>query len=222
MQHLTFNEALGGKPLSDILTEEDADTQVALLQPMPLQDTWVLWEMRAGASYVDSMKEVVSFKTAQEFWSIWNGVPQPSILLDSKRIIRAEGSQVTQIDAIMLFKQGIRPEWEDPLNAKGGHLQVQLKPPLGGAQIDEYWNNVVLGMIGATIAPSDMITGIRLVDKLKAGMLRIELWFTRYSDTDAVNALKKSIEQCMCQKLDGTQGLPVKFEVKSHDNTVKH
>eukprot|EP00930_Biecheleria_cincta_P049777 TRINITY_DN34982_c0_g1_i1.p1 TRINITY_DN34982_c0_g1~~TRINITY_DN34982_c0_g1_i1.p1 ORF type:complete len:223 (-),score=38.24 TRINITY_DN34982_c0_g1_i1:305-973(-) len=222
MQHLTFNEALREKPLSDILPEEDGDTQVALLQPMPLQDTWVLWEMRAGGSYADSMKEVVAFKTAQEFWSIWNGVPQPSILLDSKRIIRAEGSTQTQIDAIMLFKQGIRPEWEDPLNAKGGHLQIQLKPSIGGAQIDEYWNNIVLGMIGATIAPSDMITGIRLVDKLKAGMLRIELWFTRYSDTDAVNTLKKSTEQCFCQRLDGSQGIPVKFEIKSHDNTGKH
>jgi len=217
MQHLTFNEALREKPLSDILPEEDAEMQVALLQPMALQDTWVLWEMRAGGSYADSMKEVVSFKTAQEFWSIWNGVPQPSSLLDSKRIIRAEGSQQTQIDAIMLFKQGIRPEWEDPLNAKGGHLQVQLKPPTGGGQIDEYWNNIVLGMIGATIAPSDMITGIRLVDKLKAGMLRIELWFTRYSDTDAVRTLQKNIEHCMCQRLDGSQGLPVRLELKAHD-----
>ena len=58
----------------------------------------------------------------------------------------------------------VRPEWEDPLNATGGHFQagaevglsfrgqvthvcqVQLKSSIGGAQIDEYWNNIVLGM----------------------------------------------------------------------------
>ena len=65
--------------------------------------------------------------------------------------------------------------------------QVQLKPNVGGAQIDEYWNNIVLGMalaldeldragfwalgqtgvvvsnheVGGTIDPYDMITGAR-------------------------------------------------------------
>ena len=149
-------------------------------------------------------------------------MPQPSELLDGKRITRDNailagfilflrrgqgGGSQTPIDAIMIFKDGVRPEWEDPLNASGGHFQahlsaqlhrpseVQLKPNVGGAQIDEYWNNIVLGMVGGTIDPYDMITGVRLVDKLSgakalldrrenrldqaAGLLRIELWFSR-------------------------------------------
>ena len=66
----------------------------------------------------------------------------------------------------MIFRDNIRPEWEDRMNEKGGHFQFQLKPNVGGGQIDEYWNNLVLGMIGATIEPANMITGVRLVDKL--------------------------------------------------------
>jgi hypothetical protein len=31
--------------------------------------------------------------------------------------------------------------------ARRSHSQVQLKPSTGGAQIDEYWNNIVLGMV---------------------------------------------------------------------------
>lgn len=31
--------------------------------------------------------------------------------------------------------------------ARCSHSQVQLKPSTGGAQIDEYWNNIVLGMV---------------------------------------------------------------------------
>ncbi len=31
------------------------------------------------------------------------------------------------IECIMLFKEGIRPEWEDPENAGGGHFVVQLR-----------------------------------------------------------------------------------------------
>ncbi|CAE7447963.1 tif452 [Symbiodinium sp. CCMP2592] len=224
MQYLSFNEAVGGKGQIKGLPEEDSDTQRALLDPMPLRDTWVLWEQAVppsdgkSSAYADSMKEIVPFKTAQEFWSIWNGVPQPSELLDNKRITRDNGGNPTAIDAIMIFKKGVRPEWEDPLNATGGHFQVQLKSSIGGAQIDEYWNNIVLGMVGGTIEPYDMITGVRLVDKLSgakaAGILRIELWFTKYDNQDAVNALKKSMEKTMCEKLDGTPGTAVKIELK--------
>mmetsp|Transcript_27650 Transcript_27650/g.60213 ORF Transcript_27650/g.60213 Transcript_27650/m.60213 type:complete len:234 (-) Transcript_27650:82-783(-) len=233
MQFLSFNEAVGGKGQITGLPEEDSDTQKALLDPMPLKDTWVLWEQAVpagGNSFHESLKKIVGFKTAQEFWSIWNGVPQPSELLENKRITRdnpGSGSQPTAIDAIMIFKEGVRPEWEDPLNASGGHFQVQLKPSTGGAQIDEYWNNIVLGMVGGTIDPYDMITGVRLVDKLSgakaAGILRIELWFTRYEDNPAVTTLKKNMEKCLCQKLDGSAGPTVqKIELKAHATAGKH
>ncbi|CAK0840225.1 unnamed protein product [Prorocentrum cordatum] len=76
------------------------------------------------------------------------------------------------------------------MNANGGHFQFQLKPSIGGGQVDEYWNNLVLGMIGATIEPANMITGIRLVDKLSgpraANVIRLEVWFSNYDDTQAV------------------------------------
>ena len=50
-----------------------------------------------------------------------------------------------------------------------GLLLNQCLSDVGAAprrQVDEYWNNLVLGMIGATIEPANMITGLRLVDKL--------------------------------------------------------
>ena len=75
------------------------------------------------------------------------------------------------------------------MNANGGHFQFQLKPSVGGGQIDEHWNNLVLGMIGATIEPANMITGVRLVDKLSgpraANVIRLEVWFSNYDDTQA-------------------------------------
>ena len=36
-------------------------------------------------------------------------------------------------------------------------MQVQFKPSLGGGQLDEYWNNLVLGVIGGTIEPADVM-----------------------------------------------------------------
>ena len=46
---------------------------------------------------------------------------------------------------------------------------------------DDFWQNLVLGMIGETIDPNDDICGARVVDKSTAqrNMYRLELWFKK-------------------------------------------
>ena len=48
----------------------------------------------------------------------------------------------------MIFRENIRPEWEDKMNEKGGHFQFQLKANIGGGQVDEYWNNLQASITG--------------------------------------------------------------------------
>jgi len=231
-QFLSFNEQFGGRGNFNIPEDDDDSVIEALKEPMKLRDNWVLWEQvvvegKTG-NYADATRKVVKFSTVQDFWCIWNGLPQPSELLEQKRIMRDQSNgQSVAIDAIMIFKDGIAPEWEDPLNANGGHFQIQLKPTVGGGQIDEYWNNIVLGMVGGTLEPSNMITGIRLVDKLSGpkvqNAIRIELWFTKYFDTNAVNLLRKNFEKCMATKVDGSQSAsPPKPDTKQHGSLGKH
>jgi len=228
---LTFNPTFNKGTDPDFgLPEDDEEWLEALRSPMQLKDTWVLWEQvvsegnAKNASFADALRNVVAFNTVQDFWRIWNGLPQPSALLDQRRILReGSGSNGTvAVDAIMLFKQGVKPQWEHPANAQGGCFQIQMKPnSVPGPLMDEYWNNTVLGMIGGTIEPNDMINGIRLVDKLSgsgpkgANVIRIELWFGRCTET-SVNQLKKSMERCMAMKLDGSLGTPPKADLKPH------
>lgn len=239
MAFLTFNEA-HGPPFPTTLPEETEEAKAALKEQMPLKDTWWLWEQagavtdgRGATNYNESTRKIVPFRSVQEFWAIWNGIPQPSELLDGKRFTRQQANGgVVPIDALMIFKEGVKPEWEDAANATGGHFQVQLKltPSTGPAQIDEFWNNVVLGMVGASLEPYDMITGVRLVDKLAAGKaaghVRIELWFRRMDDSSAVSALKKNFERCLSTRLDGSVTPNAlgsqKFETKGHASTSKH
>lgn len=205
MAYLSFNNACSGQLQ---FTTDDADVQedLSLKQDLPLRYTWAIWEQimqsnDKNAAYSDATHKVVTFDTAQDFWRLWNHMPQPSELLESKRMVRecTTTNFLYVIDAVMIFRDGIRPEWEDPENAKGGHFQIQLKPQVGGGQVDEYWNNLVLGMIGATIEPVGMITGARLVDKLSgpraAGAVRIEVWFSNLDDRAAVQFLQKNIEK---------------------------
>lgn len=220
--------------------QPDEDEDQLRQDAMRLKDTWWLWEQAAqsGGAYADTTKQTVSFKTAQEFWEVWNGVPQPSELLEGKRFTREQSSGAPLfIDAIMIFKDGVKPEWEDPANANGGHFQVQLKIQTGGPQIDEYWNNVVLAMVGATLEPYGMITGARLVDKLSAGKggagaIRIELWYKRFDNQTTaqhmkdVDELRKNFERCLWTRLDGSTNEAMlagqKFEQKSHSSGSKH
>lgn len=232
-QFLSFNDSIGGHADLGLRQEDDERVAEAMREPMRLRDTWVLWEQvvaedTKSKSYSDAMRKVTKFNTVQEFWQIWNGIPQPSELLEQRRIERQQANgRSVGIDAIMIFKDGIAPEWEDKVNATGGHLQLQLKPNVGGGQIDEYWNNLVIGMIGGTLDQSDMITGVRLVDKMggskMAGAIRIELWFARFKDTSAVDALKKNFDRCLGMRLDGSQNynLP-KPDMKAHTSLSKH
>jgi len=173
-----------------------------------------------SSAYSDATHKVAQFATVQEFWKLWNHMPQPSELLEQKRMVREQPDGLHVIDAIMIFREEVRPEWEDKANAAGGHFQWQIKPNVGGGQMDEYWNNLVLGMIGATIEPANMITGIRLVDKLHgpraANVIRLEVWFSDFDNTKAVQDLKKNIEKCMATRLDGSIGSAPKCETKSH------
>lgn len=88
------------------------------------------------------------------------------------------------IDALSVFKKGIRPVWEDPANDKGSDL-IMRKMALQPDTIDTWWDNMVLGLIGETIEVADEICGCRIQDKtaMKGGggkaMYRLELWMKK-------------------------------------------
>lgn len=193
----------------------------------PLSCSWVIWEQimqtdAKAAAYSDATHRVASFNSVKGFWKYWNHLPPPSELLDGKKFVRETGETKSIIDALMLFREGVKPEWEDAENVTGGHFQFQLKAQLGGGVIDEYWNNIVLGMIGGSIEPADMITGVRLVDKLNQNRLpsiRIEVWFSNFADSAKVDLLQQNLEKCMITRLDGTHSSSTAFgkiERKSH------
>ena len=57
----------------------------------------------------------------------------------------------------MVALQGIKPMWEDNANAKGGKWVINLKSDKN--MLNQYWENLVLGIIGETIDVADEITG---------------------------------------------------------------
>ena len=59
-----------------------------------------------------------------------------------------------------LFRRGVQPSWEDPINANGGrwvaildesssYFKQQFNPHFGTAQVDAYWMAIVRSVVGA-------------------------------------------------------------------------
>jgi translation initiation factor 4E len=211
-QFLSFNNKIS-PDLSTYQAPSPSELEEMKSRDPALRYTWTIWEQimqssdAKAAQYSDATHQVASFSTVKGFWKYWNHLPQPSELLDGKKFVRETNDTRSVVDALMLFREGIKPEWEDAVNASGGHFQFQLNQNKGGGLIDEVWNNIVLGLIGGTVEPADMITGVRLVDKLnqpRAPSVRIEVWFSNFEDTEKVDALQRNLEKCMTTRLDGT------------------
>jgi len=216
---LSFNEERHGKFTIPRCPEEDIqEIEEALLQPMYLSSGWTLWTQGSGRYTVS---KVVSFETAQEFWEVWDSVPQPGELFESKMFVKESSkSGVSSVAGFMVFRDGIKPEWQDPANAGGGHFQINVKPAAGGGTLDEWWNNLVLGMIGETMECSSRINGVLLRDRTggttkgKAlDAVRLEIWYHCSTTDEEKEALKKSLERCLLTQLDGTLGQPFKRDV---------
>ncbi|CAM9286891.1 unnamed protein product, partial [Ectocarpus fasciculatus] len=146
-----------------------------------LQNTWVFWEHKqcqTNADWNNAMREVCEFGTVEDFWKYFSYVPRPSeIFNDGSNSGKKEVNGKT-IEAFSIFKKGIRPEWEDPVNRTGSELVCRKTMHLD--LVDVYWENLVLAMIGEAMDEDDDICGGRIVDKSKKGssrtMFKIEIW----------------------------------------------
>merc|ERR1711916_43506 len=88
-----------------------------------LKDKWTLWfdvgRPRGKTSgtitekeWMATLKEICSFQTIEDFWAIFNNLmPAGKMPVGS---------------SFYLFKTGIRPEWEDKANEKGGRWHFNL------------------------------------------------------------------------------------------------
>lgn len=151
-------------------------------------------------------------ENVQQFWNYWASLPQPSTLLEGNKMMEDKST----LDALMIFRHGCRPEWEDPLNAGGGHFQYIFKPldtDLNIYNVDEYWNNIVLAVVGEAHPWVKYITGLRLVDKIshqitKNSNLRIEIWFSNELKDPQTSEVQKLVEECMSRKLEDDENGP--------------
>jgi len=80
-----------------------------------------------------------------------------------------------------MFREGVKPEWEDPINSDGGELLFR------GADLElvnQMWYELVLAMVGEVLEQGEKLVGARVLDKSAKGKqeYRIEVWFSNGVD----------------------------------------
>ena len=212
----------------------DIGSLVFPAEPAPLDGKltfkWTLWAQAEvcqtqGDDYKNATKQIHSFDTVESFWATFEHTPQPSTFVQGERV-SVDDELVT---SLMFFRDGVAPEWEDPANAEGGHFQFQWRPnSLAPEQLDEYWNNLILGIVGDTIeaegefSHNRIIQGVRFVDKLRApgkqAGVRIEVWFSKTSDQRHLQKIRSRLEKAMAVHINGSTGTIPRCDVRYHSN----
>mmetsp|Transcript_27568 Transcript_27568/g.38885 ORF Transcript_27568/g.38885 Transcript_27568/m.38885 type:complete len:219 (+) Transcript_27568:192-848(+) len=158
----------------------------------PLLHNWTLWydsqmtnpqaaKQQSQDNWGESIKEVYTVTSVEDFWRLYNNVATPSQL---------------QLGCnYNLFKKGIQPKWEDPSNAQGGKWTLLISKQKG--LLDKYWMWLVLACIGEQLDDEqNQICGC--VVNVRKGQDKLNIWTKDAENKDAIMkigyALKKVLE----------------------------
>ena len=114
-----------------------------------LQNRWTLWYFKGDGkskNWEDNLHNVITFDTVEDFWAVYNHVKPASVL--------SQGCDY------MIFKEGIKPMWEDARNKKGGRWLVNWEKKDRRDIADSLWEETLMLLIGEGVADSsDQICG---------------------------------------------------------------
>ena len=119
----------------------------------------------------------------------------------------------------LIFKKGIRPEWEDPANKNGGKWVVTM--PIEDAMEEECekaWLNLLLTLIGGLFEYDHrkVINGV--VFSIRDKHLRLSLWLS-VGDDESIPLIRKiGLKMKEICRLDGK----LKYGYQVHQKALKH
>ena len=197
----------GKKESKDILEQKKTDIPISSVK---FADSWTFWENYESKSselaYQDTNKQIFKWNDIISFFQFWNKYPGNSpknIFYDGKNI-KYFFKEKLRIISMNIFKEGIKPLWEDENNNGGKFLKLdyQIK---NVSRIEEFfkaaslqWEKLALCAMGRSLPGAKFINGIRFVDKtnFKKGnqiMFRIEIWVSKKIEENILNKLKEVV-----------------------------
>ena len=129
--------------------------------------------------YEHSIKIIATVKTVEDFWTSYDYLVRPNDL-------------PTTTD-YHFFREGIKPTWEDPGNARGGKWIVRLRKGLAS----RYWEETLLAMIGGQFpgVPDGEICGA--VVSIRYGEDIVSVWNRRSDDRESTERIRDAIKKIL-------------------------
>jgi len=173
--------------------DEDEATAEATQQPGQQQAA----DHVAVEDYEKMLKRIATFNTVEGFWRVYGHLVRPS--------------EIPYLTDVHLFRESIRPVWEDPANRRGGKLVIKVRK--SGGLGSRYWEMLLLAMIGEQFAElGNEVCGA--VISVRHNEDVISVW-TRNSDNhEGLAKLKELVRKCI--KLPGF----VSIDYKKHDTAL--
>lgn len=146
-------------------------------------------------NYDSNLKLVGTFNTVEKYWSYYSHMCRPQDLNGHADI--------------HLFKDGIRPLWEDDANKNGGKWIVRLKKGLA----NRCWENLILAILGEQFMVGEEICGAVVSVRFQEDL--ISVWNKTCSNQAVTSRIKDTLKRIL--------NLPPStiLEYKSHNDSLK-
>ena len=147
-----------------------------------LSNKFVFWyhiiDNSSSEDYKAQIKKLAEFDTLDDFWAIFQYLKKPD---DYKQPVEMQ-----------LFKEGIKPMWEDENNKNGGKIALKLRKEYTNL----VWEELVFAFIGGYLAKEikDEING--LVINCKKDFNTLQIW-TKSFNVEVTSGIEKNIREIL-------------------------
>lgn len=140
-----------------------------------LQNRWKLWLALPGGD----VTEVTTIETVEDFWTMMHWLEPVS--------------NIPQKTDYYLFKEGIRPVWEDPMNENGGGWEVF--PELDNDVLNKIWTELWIAIIAEQFGEKEsaIICGARVGPRSQR--VRYALWTSPYDDEEGNMSIGRTFQK---------------------------
>ncbi|XP_053740174.1 eukaryotic translation initiation factor 4E type 2 isoform X2 [Synchiropus splendidus] len=168
----------------------------------PLQYNYTFWYSRrtpgrpaSTQSYEQNIKQIGSFASVEQFWRFYSHMIRPGDL--------------TGHSDFHLFKEGIKPMWEDDANKMGGKWIIRLRKGLAS----RCWENLILAMLGEQFMVGEEICGAVVSVRFQEDI--ISIWNKTASDQATTARIRDTLRRVL--------NLPPNtiMEYKTHTDSIK-
>ena len=183
-----------------------------------LNSGWILFyhEKNNTKKYNTNTVQLASINTIESFWKVYNNIPKLYDFFNKRIKINSE-EKIT--GSISFFRENSNPTWEHVTNKNG--FEWSVRKYLNENELDEYWLNILLTLIGENYEFSEILNGIRIVDcgNYNKKNYRFEFWFNNKDYVKYFEENLKNIFDCFSsEKGKKYNSRDIKLIFRDHDN----